>query len=134
MHRRINIQPGTLQRRGLDLIHHGQLQDHGGNVGVLNEGSIESAIARARNRFANEQASVFECAAAYGFGLAKNHGYQDANKRTAYLAGITFLYLNGWHVQAPDDEKILLMLEVAQDARSEPDIAAWLQRHATARG
>ena len=67
------------------------------------------------------------------FGLAKNHGYQDANKRTAYMAGITFLYLNGWHGQAPDDEKILLMLDVAQDARSEPDIAAWLQRHATAR-
>ena len=127
------MEPRWLTRLIVDLIHNGQLQDHGGNVGVLNEGSIESAIARARNRFVYEQASVFECAAADGFGLAKNHGYQDANKRTAYMAGITFLYVNGWHVQAPDDEKILLMLDVAQDARSEPAIAAWLQRHATAR-
>ena len=126
------MEPRWLTRQIVDLIHNGQLQDHGGNGGVLNEGSIESAIARARNRFAYEQASLFECAAAYVFGLAKNHGYQDANKRTAYMAGITFLYVNSWHVQAPDDEKILLMLDVVQDARSEPDIAAWLERHATA--
>lgn len=127
------MEPRWLTRQIVDLIHHGQVQDHGGNVGVVNEGSIESAIARARNRFVYEQASVFDCAAAYLFGLARNHGYQDANKRTAYLAAITFLYLNGWHVRAPDEEKILLMLDVAQGARAEPDIAAWLQRHATTR-
>ncbi len=127
------MEPRWLTRQIVDLIHNSQRQDHGGNVGVLNEGSVESAIARARNRFVYEQASLFECAAAYVFGLARNHGYQDANKRTAYMAGITFLYVHGWHVQAPDDEKILLMLDVAQDARSELDIAAWLERLATAR-
>jgi death-on-curing protein len=127
------MEPCWLNRQIVDLIHNGQLLDHGGNVGVLNEGSIESAIARARNRFAYEQASLFDCAAAYVFGLAKNHGYRDANKRTAYMAGITFLYVNGWHVTAPDEEKILLMVGVAEGARSEPDIAAWLREHATAR-
>lgn len=127
------MEPRWLTRQIVDLIHHGQLQDHGGNVGVLNDGSIESAIARARNRFVYEQASVFACAAAYLFGLAKHHGYQDANKRTAYMACLTFLYLNGWHVQAPDDEKIALMLDVATDARSEADITAWLEGHAVAR-
>ena len=96
----------------VDAIHSGQLRDHGGNLGVVNEGSIESAIARAQNRFASEHASIFECAAAYVFGLTKNHGYQDANKRTGYMAGITFLYINGWHIQAPDKEKLELMLDV----------------------
>ena len=127
------MEPRWLTRQIVDLIHHAQLQNHGGNVGVLNEESIESAIAPARNRYAYEHASLFDCAAAYVFGLAKNHGYQDANKRTAYMAGITFLYVNGWHVQAPDDEKLLLMLDVAQDARSEGDIAAWMQQYSTAR-
>ena len=92
-----------------------------------------SAIARARNQYAYEQASLFECAAAYLFGLARNNDFQDANKRIAYMACITFLYLNGWHVQAPDEEKIQLMLDVATDARSEADIAAWLKEHASAR-
>ncbi len=53
--------------------------------------------------------------------------------QTAYMACITFLYLNGWHVQAPDEEKIVLMLDVATHARSAADIAAWLERHASAR-
>ena len=127
------MEPRWLSRQIVDLIHLGQLQDHGGNVGALSEGSIESAIARARNRYAYEQASIFDCAAAYLFGLAKNHGYQDANKRSAYMVCITFLYLNGWHVRAPDDEKIALMLDVATDVRSESAIASWLERHATAR-
>lgn len=127
------MEPRWLTRQIVDLIHLGQLQDHGGNVGVLNEGSIESAIARARNRYVYEQASIFECAAAYLFGLASNHDYEDASKRSAFLASITFLYLNGWHVRAPDDEKIAIMLDVATDARSELDIATWLERHAIAR-
>ncbi len=127
------MEPRWLTRQIVDLIHNSQLQDHGGNVGVLNDGSIESAIARARNRYVYEQASYFDCAAAYLFGLARNHGYQDANKRTAYMAAITFLYVNGWHVQAPDDEKILLMVDVAQGARTEPEIAGWFEQHATAR-
>ncbi len=127
------MEPRWLTRQIVDLIHLGQLQDPGGNVGVLNEGSIESAIARARNRYACGQASLFECAAAYLFELAKNHGYQDANRRTAYMTCITFLYLDGWRVQAPDDEKIALMLDVATDVRSESDIASWLQLYATER-
>lgn len=127
------MEPRWLTRQIVDLIHHGQLQDHGGSVGVLNEGSIESAIARARSRFAYEQSSLFACAAAYLFGLARNHGYPDANKRTAYMAALTFLFTSGWHVRAPDDEKLLLMVDVANGTRSEPDIAAWLERYATAR-
>ena len=127
------MEPRWLTRQIVDLIHNGQLQDHGGNVGVLNDGSIESVIARARNRFAYERASLFSRAAAYVFGVARNHGYQDANNRTAYMAGITFLYVNGWHVRSPDDEKLLLMVDVANGTRSEPEIAAWFERHATAR-
>ncbi len=127
------MEPRWLTRQIVDLIHNAQLQVHGGNVGVVNEGSIESAIARPRNRHACEQASLFESAAAYVFGLARNHAYQDANKRTAYMAGITFLFVNGWHVQAPDHEKLLLMVDVAIGTRTETDIAVWFEQHAAAR-
>ena len=120
------MEPRWLTRQIVNLIHNGQRQDHGGNAGVLNEGSLVSAIARARNRCAYEQASLFACAAAYLFGLAKNRGYQDANKRTAFMAGITFLYVNGWHVRSPDEEKLRLMVDVARGTRSEPDIEACL--------
>jgi len=77
------MEPKWLNRQTVEAIHNGQIRDHGGNIGVLNEGSIDSAIARARNQFVYEHVSIFECAAAYVFGLAKNHGYHDANKRTA---------------------------------------------------
>lgn len=102
-------------------------QQFGGHAGILNEGGIESALARARNRHAYEQGTLFQCAAAYVFGLAKNHGYQDANKRIAFMAGITFLDMNGYHVRAPQDEIIALMLGVAQDQIGEEEIARWLE-------
>lgn len=121
------MKPRWLSRAVVDAIHEDQRQQHGGNAGVLNEGGIESALARARNRFEYAAADLFECAACYVFGLTKNHGYQDANKRTAYMAGWTFLRVNRIHVIATPEEVIQLMLDVATDASDEPAIAQWLR-------
>ncbi len=121
------MEPLWLNRRAVDAMQEVLRQQFGGHAGILNEGGIESALARARNRHAYEQGTLFQCAAAYVFGLAKNHGYQDANKRIAFMAGITFLDMNGYHVRAPQDEIIALMLGVAQDQIGEEEIARWLE-------
>ena len=117
------MEPLWLSRSVVGLIHEDQRQQHGGNPGVLNDGAVESAIARAQNRFEYAGADLYECAASYIFGLAKNHGYQDANKRTAYMTGWTFLRINGVHVRAEPTAIIQLML----DAADESVIATWLR-------
>lgn len=88
-------------------------------------------MARARNRFEYMGANLFECAASYIFGLAKNHGYHDANKRTAYMTGWTFLRVNGFSIRAAPTDIIQLMLDVATDVADESVIALWLQERAT---
>jgi len=124
------VEPIWLSRTAVDLIHEDQRRQYGGNAGVLNGGGIESALARAPNRLAYTGADLFECAAYYIFGLAKNPGYQDANKRTAYMCGWTFLRLNGWSVRASPDDVVRLMLDVATDIADEAAIVVWLRAHA----
>ena len=119
--------PRWLSRQVVDAIHEDQRQQHGGNAGVLNEGSIESALARARDRFEYNGAGLLECAASYIYGIAKNHGYVDANKRTAYMVGLTFLRVNGVRIDAAPADVLRLMLDVATDVRDEPAIAEWLR-------
>ena len=123
--------PLWLTRAVVDLIHEDQRQQYGGNAGVLNEGGIESALGRARNRFEYSDADLFECAACYIFGLAKNHGYQDANKRTAFATGLTFLRLNKVRIDARPEDAIKLMLDVATSVSDETVIAEWLRARAT---
>ena len=74
---------------------------------------------------------MFACAASYVLGIAKNHGYQDANKRTAYMAALTFLRISGYRVQATPQDIITLMLDVANDLVDEPAIEAWFEARAT---
>jgi len=122
------MEPIWLSRTAVDLIHEDQRRQYGGNVGVLNEGGIESALGRAR--FAYTGADIFECAACYLFGLAKNHGYQDANKRTAFASGLVFLRVNGIRLVAAPEDSVRLMLDVATDSADEAAIAAWLRARA----
>lgn len=125
------VEPIWLTRTAVDLIHHDQRQQFGGNAGVLSDGAIESALARARNRFEYADADLFECAASYVFGLAKSRGYEDARKRTAYASGWTFLRVNGFFVRAAPIEIIQLMLDVATDVADESVIAQWLRERST---
>jgi len=126
----VSAEPLWLTRAVVDLIHDDQRHQYGGNAGVLNEGGIESALARARNRFVYASADLFDCGASYIFGLAKNHGYQDANKRTAFAAGLTFLRVNHVRIHAAPEDAIRLMLDVATDVADETAIATWLRQRA----
>jgi death-on-curing protein len=123
--------PQWLSRQVVDAIHEDQRQQHGGNAGVLNDGGIESALAHARHRFEYTGADLLECAACYVFGIAKNHGYADANKRTAYMVGLTFLRVNGLGIDASPEDVLRLMLDVATDISDESAITEWLRVHAT---
>lgn len=126
-------EPVWLSRAAVDLIHEDLRSQYGGNAGVLNEGSVESAIARARNRFLYADADLFDCAASYIFGIARNHGYQDANKRTAFASGLTFLRVNGVRIVAVPEDTIRLMLDVATAVADEAAIADWLRARAASK-
>ena len=125
-------EPTWLTRSALDAIQADQCFQHGGSTGPLNEGLVESALARPRHQYAYAEADLYACAAAYVFGIAKNHGYQDANKRTAFIAGVVFLRMNGVRIVAEPRDVIGLMLAVATDVFDEAGIAAWLRAHTVA--
>jgi death on curing protein len=110
-------------------IHHRQMAEHGGLSGVRDSGALASALGRPKNKFAYGDPDVFELAAAYGFGIATNHPFADGNKRTAYVVSILFLALNGWRVEASQDDKYRTFLNLAAGQLAEPELAAWFKRH-----
>jgi len=119
----------------VDAIHAQQLKEHGGFPGVNDEALIESALARPQNKwsYAEEPPSLPELAAAYGFGRAKNHGFRDGSKRTAFMALYIFLGLSGLRLVAEESEVVRLMEDVASGACSEEMLAAWLDTHISPR-
>lgn len=112
----------------LQAIHHEQLAEHGGGPGVRDEGLFESAVMRPQNLALYGQPDVFELAAAYAVGLAKNHPFVDGNKRTAYVAMELFLWLNGLELLATDADCVITMLGVAASDISEAELAHWLRQ------
>lgn len=123
-------EPIWLDRVLVDAMHFDQLREHGGMPGIKDENALESALARARNRWVYEpQSDLATLAAAYGYGLATNHGYGDGNKRIAFIAMYAFLGLNGREIVAPEPEVVRLMLDVADHRCDEPALATWLREH-----
>ena len=108
-------------------VHEAQLAEHGGLVGVRDTGLLASALARPRNLAVYETPDVFALAAAYAFGLARNHPFIDGNKRTAFVCAELFLLLNGRELTVSDAECVTQMLLLAAGDLSEPDFAAWLR-------
>ena len=123
-------EPVWVPRVALDAIHLDQLREHGGLHGIRDENALESALARARNKWAYESVEdPAVLAAAYGYGLATSHPYRDGNKRIAVLAMLVFLGLNGWELEAPEDEVVATMLAVADRRCTEEELATWLRMH-----
>jgi death-on-curing protein len=110
-------------------IHDEQLREHGGASGLRDRGLFESALARPQNLAAYGDPDAAALAAAYGFGLAKNHAFIDGNKRTGFVALELFLNLNGLELIADDGQCVLIMLSVASGAMSEVDLADWIGKH-----
>ena len=128
-------EPIWLTRSIVEAIHISQIREHGGQYGVRDINLLESAIARPMNRWAYEQESdIVILAAAYGYGLAKNHCFIDGNKRVAFMAMYTFLGLNGYEIELTEPKVIDLMLGVADGSISEVQLISWLQIHVVPNG
>lgn len=109
-------------------IHKMQIAEHGGDAGVRDLGLLDSALVRPKNIHAYEtDADVARLAAAYGFGIAKNHPFVDGNKRTALVATRTFLLINGFGFDATQKEKYLTFLALAEGSLSEDELAGWIR-------
>jgi death-on-curing protein len=114
-------------------IHDRQIAEHGGSSGIRDIGLLESALARPQNIQAYESdIDIARLAAAYAFGIAKNHPFVDGNKRTAYVVMETFLIKNGFELEATPVEKYLTFLPLADGSLDEPGLAAWLRAHLAA--
>ena len=123
------VQWHWIDRRALDLLHDESLATHGGASGLRDEGLLESALARPLNLVAYGSPEVWDLAAAYGVGLAKNHAFVDGNKRAAFLAVGLFLVLNGYRLTASQADATLTMLAVASGQMEEATFARWLREH-----
>jgi len=117
-----------INRRAL-LLHGESLVLHGGAQGIRDEGLLDSALARPQNLALYGQPDVFDCAAAYAFGLAKNHPFVDGNKRAGFLGAGMFLRLNGQRLTASQQDATLTMLALAAGDIGEAEFAAWLRTH-----
>lgn len=111
-------------------IHDEQLSEHGGLPGIRDMGSLRSALDRPRNLFAHEGADLIALAAAYGFGIARNHPFNDGNKRVSAVVTELFLSLNGLDLTASDADVVATWLALAAGTLGESRFATWLRRNA----
>lgn len=114
--------------RVIKAVHDRQINEHGGLPGLLDEGLLSSALSRPENSFhySEPKPDVSELAAAYGFELAKNHPFNDANKRTALIAMRLFLKLNGFDLVASPEDKYKTIIRVAASDINEDELAHWI--------
>lgn len=110
-------------------IHDEQIAEHGGLSGTRDIALLNSALARPKNLAEYEQPDIADLAACYGYGIAKNHPFNDGNKRTAFVVMELFLMINGYEFIADDAACVLIMLEVADGSIAEKDFAIWVRQH-----
>jgi len=112
--------------------HAEQLAEHGGGEGVRDAGALESAMGRPVDKAAYGDPDAAALAAAYAFGLARNHPFVDGNRRTAAVIAETFLVLNGYRLDASDAELVVAILSLAAGELAEDELADWFRAHIAA--
>jgi len=111
-----------------EAVHFDLLRSHGGMPGVRDQAVLESALARGRQRFSYEPGSdLASLAAAIGYGLARNHPFNDGNKRVAFVVMVVFLGLNGLDLKVPETEVVTVVSDLAAGGLSEDELAEWLR-------
>ncbi len=111
----------------LQAIHDRQIAEHGGPDGVRDGGAIESALARPRNLAAYGKPDAADLAAAYAYGLARDHGFVDGNKRVAWVAARLFLADNGYRLRFDPADAVRAVEALAADTLDEGKLAAWFR-------
>ena len=112
-----------------EAVHAEQLAEHGGAAGLRDAGALASAMDRARNLAAYGEPDAAALAAAYAFGIARNHPFTDGNKRSAAVISETFLTLNGHRLEVSDAELVVVFLALAAGELSEVELADWFRAH-----
>lgn len=126
------MSPLFLSRRVVEAMHAEQLRRHGGAQGLRDENALESALARAENKAAYGEPTIIELAAAYLFGIARNHAFVDGSKRAAIVAAGTFLAVNGYELTADDGALYLFVMSVAAGEIDEAGATAFFRDHTIA--
>jgi death-on-curing protein len=121
-------EPKWIQKAVVLALHSEQLAEHGGSDGIRDEGLLDSALAKPLNLLAYTEPDIFDLAASYAFGIARNHPFVDGNKRTALAVSATFLYLHGWDIAAPKESLYSTFLHLAEGSLSEGDLGGWFRQ------
>jgi len=125
--------PQWISRKALLLLHEQSLALFGGARGMRDEGLLDSALARPQNTsLYREESTIADLAAAYAYGLAKNHAFVDGNKRAAFLSIGVFLAINGYTLEADPVDAIQTMLAVAGGELDEAGLSVWIARNSKA--
>ena len=129
------LEPVWVLYEAVEQIHRLQLAEHGGLEGIRDANLLESALWRPKHLFSyfGDEVSLTQLAAAYAFGIARNHPFIDGNKRTAFVVCLLFLRLNGFELIATQDEKYETFLALAEGRLSEEHLHVWLVAHTAIR-
>lgn len=118
-----------LLERVIEALHDEQIAEQGGSSGIRDPGLLSSAIARAQNLVAYGEPSVFDLAAAYAYGIVRNHPFVDGNKRTGFLTAYVFLDINGYDLIASEAEAVAAVLALAAGDMQEALFSCWLKEN-----
>ena len=110
-----------------EAVHDEQLAEHGGGAGIRDPGALLSALARPQNLAAYRDPDAADLAAAYAYGVAKNHPFIDGNKRTAWVLARLFLMKNGLKLNYRDAAAVVVMVDLAAGEISEEELAGWFR-------
>jgi death-on-curing protein len=123
-------EPRWVSRSSVEILHTRLIDLYGGADGVRDSSLVDSALARPVHRWSYEPGcDLASLAASYAYGLAKNHGFVDGNKRVAFAVMGVFLIRNGFLLDVPEEEATRLMFEVAAGERTEAELTEWLRQH-----
>ena len=121
-------EPRWVPRLVIEAVHLDQVREHGGLLGIRDENALESALARAKQRWTHQpESDLSRLAADYMFGICTSHPFRDGNKRISFLAAVIFLGLNGFDLVAPGDEVVEKMRALASGKLDEEAIANWMR-------
>jgi death-on-curing protein len=123
-----------LARQLILAIHDEQLAEHGGAIGIRDEGLLDSALARPLNRAGYGEPDIAELAAVYAIAIARNHPFVDGNKRTAFAALFMFLALNGMEFEPAEVDATVTMLRLASGDLPDEEFTAWVRNNARPQG
>jgi len=121
------VEPTWIEQLESLAIHDEQLAEHGGATGIRDRGLLESALARPRMLLAYGSPDIAAMAAAYAFGIARNHPFVDGNKRTAFVVSVTFLAVNGAEPDLDPFDAVQTFEALAQGSVTEDDLAVWFR-------